>query len=104
MVSSVVYAWHLGTMAGPALVDLLFGEKDFSGRLPITFLRDQGQIPTYYNHKNTGRPNNTHSPIPFHSDYIDVDPTPFLMYGTGLSYAPITFNSITIDKKTVKLG
>ena len=60
LVDSVLYAWHLGTMAGPALSDLLLGVVSPSGKLPITFLRAVGQIPLYYNKKNTGRPNDTH--------------------------------------------
>jgi beta-glucosidase len=59
-VDSIIYAWHLGTMAGPALVDLIFGKVSPSGKLPVSFLRSIGQIPTYYNKKNTGRPNDTH--------------------------------------------
>lgn len=59
-VDSVLYAWHLGTMAGPALADLILGNVSPSGKLPITFLRATGQIPLYYNKKNSGRPNDTH--------------------------------------------
>ena len=59
-VDSVLYAWHLGTMTGPALADLIVGNVAPSGKLPITFPRTVGQIPTYYNKKNTGRPNNSH--------------------------------------------
>ena len=60
LVDSVIYAWHLGTMTGPALVYLIFGKLSPSGKLPVTFLRSIGQIPTYYNKKNTGRPNDSH--------------------------------------------
>ena len=59
-VDSVLYAWHLGTMTGPALADLIVGNVAPSGKLPVTFPRTVGQIPTYYNKKNTGRPNNSH--------------------------------------------
>jgi beta-glucosidase len=59
-VDSVLFAWHLGTMAGPAIADLVLGNVSPSGKLPITFLRAQGQIPLYYNKKNSGRPNDTH--------------------------------------------
>lgn len=60
LVDSILYAWHLGTMAGPALADLILGNVSPSGKLPITFLRSTGQIPLYYSKKNTGRPNDTH--------------------------------------------
>src|SRR5690606_2176949 len=53
---AVLYAWHPGTMCGPALVDLIFGTESPSGKLPVTFPSTEGQIPIYYAHKNTGRP------------------------------------------------
>lgn len=60
LVDSVLFSWHLGTMMGPALTDLVLGVTAPSGKLPITFPRSVGHIPTYYNKKNTGSPNDTH--------------------------------------------
>ena len=59
-VDSILYAWHLGSMAGPALTELILGIRNPSGRLPVSFLRDQGQIPVYYNRKGTDKPNNSY--------------------------------------------
>lgn len=104
LVDSVIYAWQLGTMTGPALVDLIFGEVSPSGKLPVTFLRSIGQIPTYYNKKNTGRPNDTHSYVPFTSSYIDIDSTPLFPFGYGLSYSTITYSNLKLSRKTIGFG
>lgn len=104
MVDSVLYAWHLGTMAGPALTDLILGTTSPSGKLPITFPRTVGQIPLYYNKKNTGRPNNTHEYIPFTSSYIDTDTTPMYPYGFGLSYTTFSYSNFKQSKTTISFG
>lgn len=82
-VDSILYAWHLGSMAGPALADLILGVRNPSGRLPVSLLRDQGQIPTYYNRKGTDKPNNS---------YIDCDSSALFTFGYGLSY-----NKLLVD-------
>jgi beta-glucosidase len=64
---AVLYAWHGGTMAGPAIADLLFGMESPSGKLPVTFVKGAGQIPFYYYRKNTGRPATPVSWTPFDS-------------------------------------
>ena len=69
LVDSVLYAWHLGVMAGPALADLITGKVSPSGKLPCNFLRCEGQIPTYYNKKNSGRPNNSHE---YHRSHVKL--------------------------------
>lgn len=102
LVDSVLYAWHLGTMTGPALADLLLGVVAPSGKLPLTFLRAQGQIPLYYNKKNTGRPNNTHEYQPFTSSYMDIDSTPLFPFGFGLSYSTFTYSTLKLSKSTIK--
>lgn len=103
-VDSVLYAWHLGTMAGPALSDLILGNVSPSGKLPLTFLRASGQIPLYYNKKNGGRPNNTHEYIPFTSSYIDIDSTPLFPYGFGLSYTTFSYSNLKLSKTAIGFG
>ncbi len=108
---AVLYAWHGGTMAGPALADLIFGKESPSGKLPVTFVRGSGQIPFYYYHKNTGRPALPMSWIPIDSipiDYIqasegyksllmDYGYTPLLPFGYGLSYTTFTYSDLTLS-------
>lgn len=104
LVSSILYVWQLGTMSGPAITDLLFGVQSPSGKLPITFPREEGQIPLYYNRKNTGRPNNTHKYEPYTSSYIDIDSTPLYPFGYGLSYSTFAYSNLSLSKKTVAFG
>ncbi len=100
LVDAVLYAWHPGTMGGPAIAKVLRGELDPSGRLPITFPRAEGQIPIYHGHRNTGRPFNPDSwshidDIPVgaeqtslgnESHYLDLGHEPQFWFGEGLSY------------------
>ena len=102
---ALLCAWHAGSMAGPALVDLLFGDHSPSGRLPVTFPRVTGQIPIYYGHKNTGRPATedtwTHlDDIPRGagqvsvgntSFHLDTHYTPLFPFGFGLTYGEIHY-------------
>lgn len=104
LVKSILYVWQLGTMSGPAIVDLLFGVTVPSGKLPITFPRELGQIPIYYNKKNTGRPNNTHEYIPYTSSYLDIDPTPLFPFGYGLSYTTFTYSQFKLSKTSIAYG
>lgn len=110
-VDAVLYAWHPGTMAGPALADLLFGVESPSGKLPVTFPRMVGQVPIYYNHKNTGKPPSPETVV--HID--DIDPsapqlslgmtafhldagyTPLFPFGHGLSYTSFDYGNIGTD-------
>ncbi len=115
---AVLYAWHPGTMGGSALVDILFGEENPSGKLPVTFPKQVGQIPMYYNHKNTGRPANPNSwthmdDIPVkaaqtslgnESHYIDAGFTPLYPFGYGLSYTRFGYDKLQLDKKEYSMG
>lgn len=91
-------------MAGPAIADLLLGVTSPSGKLPVTFLRSGGQIPLYYNKKNSGRPNETHEYIPFTSSYLDIDTTPLSPFGYGLSYSNFTYSDLKISKASFKMN
>lgn len=111
-VDALLYAWHPGTMGGPAIADLLLGEASPSGRLPVTFLRAVGQIPLYYNAKNTGRPTPDDAPsIPtgtpldpqnFTAGYLDVDHRPLFPFGYGLTYTTFEYSDLRLS--TTRLG
>jgi beta-glucosidase len=112
--ASVLYAWHPGTLGGPALVDVLAGERSPSGKLPITFPRTVGQIPIYYAHLNTGRPpaageagipmGNPVDPQGYTSKYLDVDVTPEYPFGFGLSYTTFAYSDPRVSRPSVRRG
>ncbi|MGW4386732.1 glycoside hydrolase family 3 N-terminal domain-containing protein [Streptomyces sp. NPDC004685] len=88
---AVLEAWHPGIEAGHAVADVLFGTVNPGGKLPVTFPRSVGQIPVYYNHENTGRPAHVPGADPkFVSKYLDLDESPQLPFGYGLSYTTFT--------------
>ncbi|MEC0254275.1 glycoside hydrolase family 3 N-terminal domain-containing protein [Paenibacillus lautus] len=91
---AVVEAWHLGTATGLALVDVLTGAHNPSGRLPVTVPRATGQIPMYYNRKNTGRPH-------LYEDYIDCDDAPLYPFGYGLSYTTFEYTDLQLDRHQI---
>jgi beta-glucosidase len=84
MVDAAVEAWFLGTQAGNAIADVLYGDYNPSGKLPVTFPRTEGQIPIYYSAKNTGRPDDPKEK--YRSKYVDMPNTPLFAFGHGLSY------------------
>ena len=100
---AILYAWHPGTMGGPAIVDALFGDVVPSGKLPVTFPRTVGQVPIYYDHLNTGRPpapkdlgivpGSPRDQTVYLSEYIDVDYTPAYPFGYGLSYGRFDYSN-----------
>ncbi|WDU82859.1 glycoside hydrolase family 3 C-terminal domain-containing protein [Caloramator sp. Dgby_cultured_2] len=93
---AIVEAWHLGEQSGNAIADILFGDFNPSGKLTITFPRCVGQIPIYYNHKNTGRPT--------FKKYLDVEETPLYPFGYGLSYTKFEYLDLELSKEEIKLG
>ncbi len=104
-VPAILNVWFGGTEAGNAIADVLFGEVNPSGKLTTTFPRNEGQIPLYYNHKNTGRP------LPegqwfqkFRSNYLDVSNDPLYPFGFGLSYTTFTYSNLTLSSTTLKPG
>jgi beta-glucosidase len=97
---AILETWFGGTMAGPAIADVLFGDANPSGRITMTFPRNVGQIPIYYNHKNTGRPYNANQK--YTSKYLDVVNTPLYPFGYGLSYTTFNYSDIILSNTTLK--
>ncbi len=113
-VNGLLYSFHPGTMGGPALANLLFGDVNPSGKTPITFLRTVGQAPLYYSHNMTGRPYNGETlleDIPLEagqtslgntSYYLDYGAYPLFPFGFGLSYTSFAYSGIGLDKEAYK--
>lgn len=99
-IPAIVEAWYPGISAGSAVADILFGDVNPSGKLTVTFPRYVGQVPIYYNHKNTGRP---HDPKNHYTSYyMDLENTPLYPFGFGLSYTTFEYSNLTLDKKEIK--
>lgn len=117
-VDALLFAWHPGTMGGPAIADLLFGVESPSGKLPATFPRMVGQIPIYYAHGNTGKPATSSQAmliddIPVGarqtsvgnvSYHLDAGFTPLFPFGHGLSYAEFRYDNIAVSAKDIGIG
>ena len=102
MPDAILNTWFAGSEAGTAISDVLFGDVNPSGKLPMTFPRSLGQVPIYYNHKNTGRPLNPNLVEKcqydrFRSNYMDECNTPLYPFGFGLSYTNFTYSDISIS-------
>ncbi|MEN8907213.1 MAG: beta-glucosidase BglX [Clostridiales bacterium] len=101
-ISAIIEAWHLGTEAGNAICDVLFGNVNPSGKLTTTFPHTSGQIPVYYNHTNTGRPpEKSKSIYEYDSKYIDSPITPLYPFGYGLSYTNYEYSNLEIYPKQI---
>ncbi len=117
-VDAILFAWHPGSMGGPAIADLLFGIESPSGKLPATFPRMVGQIPIYYNQKNTGKPPspdkvvhiddiNAYAPqvsLGMTAFHLDAGYTPLFAFGHGLSYAQFDYQHICISAHEISIG
>jgi len=115
---AVLYAWHPGTMGGPAIADLLFGIESPSGKLPVTFPKMVGQVPIFYSHKNTGRPATDHTcfnmeeveprasqtSLGMTSFHLDAGYKPLFPFGFGLTYGDIKYVKITTSHRSISLG
>ena len=99
---AILETWFGGTMAGPAIADVLFGDANPSGKITMTFPRNVGQIPIYYNHKNTGRPFNADQK--YTSKYLDISNTPLYPFGYGLSYTTFNYSDISLSNSTLQSG
>lgn len=98
-VPAILEVWHLGSEAGNAIADVLFGDYNPSGKLPVSFPRNVGQCPIYYNHKNGGRPTtNPHDAgMVFWSHYTDSPNTPLYPFGYGLSYTTFEYSALSLS-------
>lgn len=115
---ALVFAWHPGTMGGPAIADVLFGVESPSGKLPVTFPSVVGQIPIYYAHKNTGKPatpetyvhiddlpvRGAQAAFGMTSHHLDAGYTPLFPFGYGLSYTEFTYSGIELSRNTLGMS
>lgn len=101
-VPAIVYTWWLGTEAGNAIANVLFGDYNPSGKLPMTFPREVGQVPIYYNHFSTGRPAKTESETNYVSAYIDLKNSPKYPFGYGLSYTKFDYSGLKLSVSKIK--
>jgi beta-glucosidase len=117
-VDAVLFAWHPGTMGGPAIADLLFGKACPSGKLPVTFPRKVGQVPIYYGQKHSGKPATEQAfvhmdDIPVHSPqtslgmaatHLDTHFSPLFPFGFGLSYTQFSYQNLELSHKILHLN
>jgi beta-glucosidase len=114
---AVLFSFHAGTMAGPALADLLWGRVSPSGNLPVTLPKSVGQVPLYYNHMSTGRPPRAYDfardaavddaidlEQGFNSNYLDDGPYPLFPFGYGLSYTTFDYGDVELSTQTIRAG
>lgn len=117
LADAVLCAWHPGTMGGPAIADLVTGKASPSGKLPITFPKQVGQVPLYYNHPRTGRPpvagtqallgsgrDDYSNDQKYRSHYLDVEPDPLFPFGFGLSYTRFTYGEPELSQAEIDPG
>ena len=117
-VDAVLFAWHPGTMGGPAIADLLFGKACPSGKLPVTFPRKVGQVPIYYAQKHSGKPateatyvhmddipvRSPQTSLGMAATHLDTHFSPLFPFGFGLSYTQFHYQNLEISSKTLHLG
>jgi len=99
---ALVESWFLGSQHGAAVADVLFGDYNPGGKLPVTFPRATGQIPIYYDHRNTGRPSD--SAQKYTSKYLDLPSTPLFPFGYGLSYTTFAYSNLRLSAAKVPAG
>lgn len=103
---AILEAWFPGSRGGDAVAQTLFGQNNPSGKLPITFPRNVGQVPIYYNHKNTGRPylGLSDPEQKYKSRYTDVDNSPLFPFGYGLSYTTFSYSNLKVSSAKIKFN
>lgn len=102
-VPAILYAWFGGTETGNAIADIIFGRFVPSAKITMSFPYHEGQIPIYYNHKNTGRPleSNNGQFEKFKSNYLDIPNSPLFPFGFGLSYTDFHYDNLRLSKDTI---
>jgi beta-glucosidase len=98
---AILYTWWLGSEAGNAIADVLFGDFNPSAKLPVTFPQSVGQIPIYYNHFNTGRPALSDDNRFYTSSYNDLSIWPKFEFGYGLSYSTFNYSNLQLNKRKI---
>jgi len=102
-IPTIVEAWHLGTQSGNAIAEVLYGNYNPSGKLTMSFPRNVGQVPLYYNYKKTGRPGASAAEVT-RSTYADVENSPLYPFGYGLSYTSFEYSDLTISSDEISRG
>lgn len=103
LADAILEVWYPGTSGGLGVADILFGKYNPSAKLPVTFPRNLGQVPIYYNQKNTGRPISKENPTEdYKSNYIDSPNTPLYPFGHGLSYTTFKYSEIELSNDKVR--
>jgi len=100
-IPAIMLAWHPGVQGGNAVADCLFGDYNPSGKLTTNFPRTVGQVPIYYNHKNTGRPASSSA---YTSKYIDLPHMPLFAFGYGLSYTTFEYSNLTVSPSKISIS
>ena len=103
-ISAILYTWFLGTMAGKAIINTLYGINNPSGKTSISFPQSLGQIPCYYNQLPSGRPNIKGGNNDYRINYVDGDVYPLYPFGYGLSYSKFVYHDFTLDKLELSKG
>jgi beta-glucosidase len=97
---AILETWFAGTQGGNAIADVIFGDVNPGGKLPVTFPRAVGQLPLYYNHYNTGRPPDANQK--YTSKYLDIPWTPLFPFGYGLSYTQFKFTNLQLSTPSIQ--
>jgi beta-glucosidase len=104
LADAILQVWHPGVEAGNAIADVLFGDYNPAGKLTMTFPRNVGQIPIYYAHRNTGRPQDGDTFEKFKSNYLDSPNSPLFPFGYGLSYTTFSYSDVSLSKTSIAPG
>lgn len=103
-IPAILYTWWLGTEAGNSIADVVFGDYNPAGKLPMSFPRTEGQIPIYYNHYSTGRPARDENDKNYVSAYIDLQNSPRFPFGYGLSYTNFNISDLKLSSNELALN